>query len=61
MISDNEADLGIRIPELDGDISFELILEPNGLHAGDGSDGRGLPVGDVADGSCPLFSSTLPQ
>lgn len=43
--------LRIGITKLDGNVPDQLVLETNGLHAGDGLDDGGLSVGDVADGT----------
>lgn len=42
---------GIGIPQLDGDIPLELVLEPDRLHTRDGLDDRRLAVCYVADGT----------
>lgn len=44
-------DLGVGVSQLDGDVSDQLVLESNGLDAGDGLDDGGLSVSDVADGA----------
>jgi hypothetical protein len=45
-------DFGVGVTEFDGDISFQLVLEPDRLHTRDGSDRRRLSVSDVTDCSC---------
>mmetsp|Transcript_26170 Transcript_26170/g.53598 ORF Transcript_26170/g.53598 Transcript_26170/m.53598 type:complete len:270 (+) Transcript_26170:912-1721(+) len=44
-------DLGVGVPELDGDVPLQLVLETDGLNAADGLHDGGLAVGDVADGA----------
>ena len=44
-------DLRVCVAELDRDVAFELVLEADGLDAGDGLDDGGLTVRDVADGT----------
>lgn len=44
-------DLCVRVTELDGDVPLQLVLETDGLHAGDGLDDCRLSVGDVANGA----------
>lgn len=44
-------DLGVGIAELDGDVSLQLVLEPDGVDAGQSfHDGR-LSVSDMTDGA----------
>lgn len=52
-------DLRIRIAELDCDVSDELILKPDSLHAGDGLDNRGFAVSDMAN--CADVDGRLPR
>lgn len=42
-------DLRVRVPEFDGDVAFDLIMELIGTGGGDGLDESRLPVRDVAD------------
>ena len=44
-------DLGVGVTQIDGDVSLELVLESDRVHAGKGLDDRRLAVSDVADGS----------
>ena len=44
-------DLRVGVAELDCDVALELVLEADGLDAGDGLDDGGLAVRDVADGT----------
>ena len=44
-------DLGVGVAQLDCDVPLELVLEPDGVHAGQGLDEGGLAVGHVADGA----------
>lgn len=49
---DGATHLGVRVAQLDGDISLKLVLEADGLDARDGLDGLGLAVRDVTDRAC---------
>lgn len=46
-------DLGVGIAQLDGNVALQLVLEAHGLHPGDGLHHCRLPVGHVANGTCP--------
>ena len=43
--------LGVCVTELDGDVPDQLVLETDGLDAGDGLDDGGFSVCDMADGA----------
>lgn len=45
------AHLGVGVTQFDGNVTFELILESNGLNSRDGSDSGRFTVGDMSDGS----------
>lgn len=49
-----KAYLGVGVTELDGNVTFELVLESNRLHSRDGLDGLRFSVSDVTDSSCKL-------
>jgi hypothetical protein len=42
---------GIGVSQLDGNVTFEFVLEADGLDSGNGLDDCGLPVSDVTNGS----------
>ena len=42
-------DLGVGVPELDRDVTLQLVLEPDRVHARQGLDYRGLAVSHVAN------------
>ena len=44
-------DLGVGVAELDGDVALQLVLEADGVDAGEGLDQGGLSVGHMADGA----------
>lgn len=46
-----EQNLCVGVTELDGDVSLELVLEPDGQDARDGFDDGGLSVCDMTDGT----------
>ena len=43
--------LCVGVTQLDGNVTFELVLESNGLDTRDGSDSRRFTVGDVSNGT----------
>ena len=42
-------DLCIGVPELDGNVPFQFVFEPDCLYSRYGLDDSGLPVGDMPD------------
>lgn len=50
-MSPKSTHFGISVAELDSDVADELVLEPDGMHAGDGFDDSGLAMGDMPNGT----------
>ena len=50
-LRDMATDLGVGVSQLDGNVSLQFVLEPDGLHTGDGLDDRRFTVGYVTNGT----------